>query len=106
MEETRFEQHHGTLQQLEFIEQFLPTPRVLTELFLLYLGVVAGLDAHVEPPCVRHVGTQVDDDGPRRVKPLQGALRAAQVDLFHVTAVRLVAQTTADKEGGQIRLIK
>lgn len=43
------------------------------------------------------VRSQVDNDGPCRVEPLQGALRAAEVDLLHIPAVRLVAQAAADE---------
>lgn len=115
-----FGQRHIPLQQVKRGRRkdegqvTLPVPNlpnalcVFTELALLYLGVGAGPDAHAETRCVRrqHIGTQVDDDGPCWVKPLQGALGAAQVDLFHVTAVRLVAQTTADKKGRWISLLK
>ena len=40
------------------------------------------------------VGPQVDDDGPGRVEPRQGALGTAQVDLLHVSHVGLVTQAT------------
>lgn len=48
----------------------------------------------------RRVGPQVDDDGSGGVEPLQGALRAAEVDLLHVSAVRLVAQAAAGRRQG------
>lgn len=48
----------------------------------------------------RRVGPQVDDDGPGGVEPLQRALRAAEVDLLHVSAVRLVAQAAAGRGRG------
>lgn len=62
-----------------------------------YLGVSVGLDAQVESRRGRRVGPQVDDDGPGGVEPLQGALGAAEVDLLHVPAVRLVAQAAAGR---------
>lgn len=68
---------------------------------LLYLGVSVGFDARVKSRRVSRRGLrvwpQVDKDGPCGVEPLQRALRAAQVDLLHVPAVRLMAQTTADE---------
>lgn len=70
----------------------------------LYLGVTVGLDAHVETRPVRsggrRVGPQVDNDGSGRVEPLQRPLWAAEVDLLHVSAVRLVAQAAADRVQG------
>lgn len=69
-----------------------------------YLGVAVGLDAHVEPRPVcsggRRVGPQVDNDGSGGIEPLQRALRAAEVDLLHVSAVRLVAQAAAGRVQG------
>lgn len=66
-----------------------------------YLGGRIGFDASVEACHVSRqglgVGSQVDNDGPRRVEPLQGALRAAEVDLLHIPAVRLVAQAAVDE---------
>lgn len=41
------------------------------------------------------VGPEVDDDRSGGVEPLQRALGAAEVDLLHISAMGLVAQTTA-----------
>lgn len=69
-----------------------------------YLGVAVGLDAHVETRPVRsggcRVGPQVDNDGSGGIEPLQRALRAAEIDLLHVSAVRLVAQAAAGRVQG------
>lgn len=69
---------------------------------LLYLGVSAGFDTHVEACRVSRGGLcvrpKVDNDGSSRVEPLQAALRAAQVDLLHVSAMRLVAQATDEEK--------
>lgn len=54
----------------------------------------------------RHVGPQVDDDGARRVQPLERALRAAEVHLLHITRVPFMGQTTArDGKGGSHSII-
>lgn len=45
--------------------------------------------------CVR---PKVDNDGSSRVEPVQAALRAAQVDLLHVSAMGLVAQATGEEK--------
>lgn len=48
----------------------------------------------------RHIGPQVDDDGARRVQPLERALRAAEVHLLHIACVSFMCQTTArDRKG-------
>ena len=63
-------------------------------------GVRRGFDADGEAGGGRghHVGSEVDDDGARGVEPLQGALRAAQVHLLHVSGVAFMSQTAGKKE--------
>lgn len=51
----------------------------------------------------QRVGSEVDDDGPRGVEPLQGALGAAQVHLLHISGVAFVGQTTGRREGEKKR---
>lgn len=63
-------------------------------------GVRSGLDADGEAGGGRgeDVGSEVNDDGPGGVEPLQGALRAAQIHLLHVPGVAFVHQTAGRKE--------
>lgn len=67
-------------------------------------GVRGGLDADREAGGGRGdgVGSEVDDDGPGGVKPLQGALRATQIHLLHIPGVALVHQTAERKERGRL----
>lgn len=63
-------------------------------------GVRRGFDADRETGGGRgeDVGPEINDDGPGGVKPLQGALRAAQVHLLHVPGMAFVHQTAERKE--------
>lgn len=63
-------------------------------------GVRGGFDADRETGGGRgdDVGSEVNDDGPGGVKPLQRALRAAQIHLLHVPGMAFVHQTAERKE--------
>lgn len=50
------------------------------------------------------VGSEVHDDGPGGVKPLQSALRATQIHLLHVPGVAFVHQAAERKEQETFRL--
>lgn len=62
-------------------------------------GVRRGFDADREAGGGRGdgVGSEINDDGPSGVKPLQGALRATQIHLLHVPGMAFVHQTTERK---------
>lgn len=66
-------------------------------------GVRRGFDADGEAGGGRGdgVGSEINDDGPRWIKPLQRALRAAQIHLLHVPGVAFVHQTAERKEQGR-----
>lgn len=76
----------------------------------LYLGVTVGFDADVQTrpvrSCGRRVGPQVDNDGPCGIEPLERPLRAAEVDLLHISPVRLVAQAAAGRSQKQLLALK
>lgn len=63
-------------------------------------GVRRGFDADGEAGGGRgdDVGSEINDDGPGGVEPLQGALRAAQIHLLHVPGVAFVHQTAERTE--------
>lgn len=63
-------------------------------------GVCGGFDADGEAGggLGDRVGSEVDDDGPRGIEPLQGALGATQVHLLHVPGVAFMRQTAGRKE--------
>lgn len=63
-------------------------------------GVRGGFDADGEAGGGRgdDVGSEIHDDGPGGVKPLQGALRAAQIHLLHIPGMAFVHQTAVRKE--------
>lgn len=62
-------------------------------------GVRGGFDADREAGGGggHRVGSEVDDDGPRGIEPLQRALGATQVHLLHVPGVAFVSQTAGRK---------
>lgn len=63
-------------------------------------GFFGGFDADGELGGRRghRVGSEVDDDGPRGVEPLQRALGATQVHLLHVPGVALMSQAAGGED--------
>ena len=84
----------------------VPVPQQQSQLSSLFQintgprGAPEGLDAQGQGPGGRErVGPQVHDECARRVGPLDGARRAAQVHLFHLLPVGLVRQPAAGGKG-------
>lgn len=63
-------------------------------------GVRRGFDADREAGGGRGdgVGSEINDDGPGGIKPLQRALRATQIHLLHIPGMAFVHQTAERKE--------
>lgn len=63
-------------------------------------GVRRGFDADREVGGSRRdrVGSEVNNDGPRGIEPLERALGATQVHLLHIPGVAFMSQTAGGKE--------
>lgn len=90
---------------LVLLTQQQPQLAVTVQVDVSASGIRRGFDADGEAGGCRghHVGAEVNDDGACWVEPLQGALRAAQVHLLHVSGVAFMSQTAGrkEKEGGE-----
>jgi len=87
--------------RLVLVPQQQPQLAVAVQVDIGAAGLGRGFDADGEARGGGRgrVGSEVDDDGPRGIEPLQSALGATQVHLLHVPGVALVSQTTGRKGG-------
>lgn len=85
---------------LVLLAQQQPQLAVAVQVNVRASGVCGGLDADGEAAGGRgdRVGSEVNNDGPRGIQPLQRALGATQVHLLHIPGVAFMSQTAGRKE--------
>lgn len=88
---------------LVLITQQQPQLAITVQVDVGAAGVCRGFDADREAGGGKgdRVGSEVNNDGPRGIEPLQRALGATQVHLLHIPGVAFMSQTTGRKERGK-----